>query len=199
MTLYRITDRWWLDQTVKNLIAFRNRKFIACHSKPSVLNNAFVLWCAKKVICGSSWVPIKNYRIVALHFIALQYTNNLRNYYEVKLKEKASVNDLEDQFPVPRYTAASKIGNSVISLLWQLQCRCNPDHNKFSSLSNTTVVAIFPKLCFWRRILCSNLGGIDPEKLYRVTLKHMEVHKLMSQWFWDIWEPSSVLGTQIQQ
>ena len=35
----------------------------------------------------------------------------------------------------PRYIAASKIGNSVISLLWQLRCRCNPDHNKFSSLS----------------------------------------------------------------
>ena len=78
---------------------------------------------------------------------------------------------LEEQFPVPRYTAASKIGNSVISLLWQLRCRCNPDHNKFSSSSNTTVVAIFPKLCLWRRSLCSNSGGIDPEKLYRATLK----------------------------
>ena len=77
----------------------------------------------------------------------------------------------EEQFPVPRYTAASKIGNSVISLLWQLRCRCNLDHNKFSSLSNTTVVATFPKLCFWRRRLCSNLGGIDPEKLYRATLR----------------------------
>ena len=77
----------------------------------------------------------------------------------------------EEQFPVPTYTAASKIDNSVISLLWQLRCRCNPDHNKFSSLSNTTVVAIFPKLCLWRRSLCSNLGGIDPEKLYRATLK----------------------------
>ena len=76
----------------------------------------------------------------------------------------------EEQFPVPRYTAASKIGNSVISLLWQLRCRCNPDHNKFSSSSNTTVVAIFPKLCLWRRSLCSNLGGIGPEKLYRATL-----------------------------
>ena len=76
----------------------------------------------------------------------------------------------EEQFPVPRYTAASKIGNSVISLLWQLRCRCNTDHNKFSSLSNTTVVAIFPKLCFWRRSLCSNLRGIDLEKLYRATL-----------------------------
>ena len=77
---------------------------------------------------------------------------------------------LVEQFPVPRYTAASKIGNSVISLLWQLWCRCNPDHNKFSSSSNTTVVAIFPKLCFRRRSLCLNLRGIDPEKLYRATL-----------------------------
>ena len=78
-----------------------------------------------------------------------------------------------EHFPVPRYTAASKIGNSVISLLWQLRCRCNPAHNKFSSLSNTTVVAIFPKLCFWRRSFCSNLGGIDPEKLYRATLSYL--------------------------
>ena len=76
----------------------------------------------------------------------------------------------EEQFPVPRYTAAIKIGNSVISLLWQLRCRCNPDHNKFSSSRNTTVVAIFPKHCLWRRSLCSNLGGIHPEKLYRATL-----------------------------
>ena len=67
-------------------------------------------------------------------------------------------------------TAASKIVNSVISLLWQLRCHCNPDHYKFSSLSNTTVMAIFPNLCLWRRGLCSNLGGTDPEKLYRATL-----------------------------
>ena len=77
----------------------------------------------------------------------------------------------EEQFPVPKYTVASKIGNSVISLLWQLWCRCNPHHNKFSSSSNTTVVAIFPKLCLWRRSLCSNLGGTGPEKLYRATLR----------------------------
>ena len=50
------------------------------------------------------------------------------------------------------------------------RCHCNPDHNKFSSLSNSTVVAIFPKLCLWRRSLCSNLGGTGLEKLYRATL-----------------------------
>ena len=78
---------------------------------------------------------------------------------------------LEEQFPVPIYTAVSKIGNSVISLLWQLRCHCNPDHNKFSSLSSTSVVAIFSKLCLWWRSLYSNLGGIGPEKLYRATLR----------------------------
>ena len=36
------------------------------------------------------------------------------------------------------------------------------------------MVAIFPKLCLWRGSLCSNLGGIDPEKLYRATLKMTE-------------------------
>ena len=32
------------------------------------------------------------------------------------------------------------------------------------------MVAIFSKLCLWRRSLCSNLGGIGPGKLYRATL-----------------------------
>ena len=64
-----------------------------------------------------------------------------------------------------------KTGNSVISSLGQLRCRCNPDHNKFSSLFIATVVAIFPNLCSWWRSLCSNLGFIDPEKLCRATLK----------------------------
>ena len=82
---------------------------------------------------------------------------------------------LEEQFPVPRNNSVSKIGNSVISLLWQLRCHCNPDHKSFSSLSNTTVVAIFPKLCLWRRSLCSNLGGIGPEKTYRATLNGTSV------------------------
>ena len=78
---------------------------------------------------------------------------------------------LEEQFPVPRNTSVSKTGNSFILLLWQLRCHCNPDHKRFSSLSNTTVGAIFPKLCLWRRSLCSNLGGIGLEKLYRATLR----------------------------
>ena len=88
----------------------------------------------------------------------------------------------EEQFLVPRYTAASKIGNSVISLLCQVRCRCNPDHNKFASSSNTTVVAIFPKLCLWGRSLYSNLGGIGPEKLYRATLSfdHLVQAELMN-------------------
>ena len=38
---------------------------------------------------------------------------------------------LEEQFPMPRNTAASEIGNGVISLLWQLRCHCNPVHSNF--------------------------------------------------------------------
>ena len=78
----------------------------------------------------------------------------------------------EERFLVPRCTAASKIGNSVISLLWQLRCHCNPDHNKFPSSSNTTVVAISPILCFWRRNLCSKLGRYWPWKTVSSHLNH---------------------------
>ena len=48
------------------------------------------------------------------------------------------------------------IGDGVISLLWQLRCRCNPGHNKFSSLSHQKKT--------WEL-------GIDPEKPYRAFLK----------------------------
>ena len=37
---------------------------------------------------------------------------------------------LKNQFLVPGKTAASKIGNGAISLLWQLRYHCNTDHNK---------------------------------------------------------------------
>ena len=49
-----------------------------------------------------------------------------------------------------------KIGNGVISLLWQLQCHCNLDHDKFSS-------CLFMGTYFMLKL------GIDPEKLYRAT------------------------------
>ena len=70
--------------------------------------------------------------------------------------------------------------NYVITMLLR-RCYCNPDHNKFSSLPNTTVGAIFPNLCLWRRSLFSNLGGIDPEKLYRATLKRSATFHLLIQ------------------
>ena len=103
----------------------------------------------------------------------LQISLKLHEHRGCYWRKKLSWMIFEEQFPVPRHTAASKIGNSVISLLWQLRCCCNPHHNKFSSSSNKTVVAIFPKLCLWRRSLYPNLGGIDPEKLYRATLRQV--------------------------
>ena len=89
-------------------------------------------------------------------------------------KKKLPWTILEEQFPKPRKTAASKIGNGVISLLWLLWCHCKSDDNKFSSVLNATEVAIVQNLCLWRRSLCSILGGIDPEKLYRATVTSAE-------------------------
>ena len=37
------------------------------------------------------------------------------------------------------------------------------------------MVLIFPNFCLWRRSLRSNLGGIDPEKLYRATLSLLKI------------------------
>ena len=101
----------------------------------------------------------------------LQISLKLHEYRGGYWRKKLPWMILEEQFPVPRYTAASKIGNGVISLLWQLRCHCNPDYNQFSSLFNTTVVSIFPNPCLWRHSLRSNLGGTDLEKLYRATLR----------------------------
>ena len=76
---------------------------------------------------------------ITLLQISLKPHEHRGGYWRKKLPKTI----LEEQFPVPRNTAASKIGNNLISLLWQLRCHCNLDHNKFSSLSDTTVVAIF--------------------------------------------------------
>ena len=85
----------------------------------------------------------KNFIPKYLDNALIQISFTLHEYRGGYWRKKVPWTILEEQFPVPRNTAASKIGNSVISLLWQLRCHCNTDHNKFSSLSNTTVVAIF--------------------------------------------------------
>ena len=76
---------------------------------------------------------------------------------------------LQEQFAVRRNTAASKIDNGVISLLWQLPSHCNPDRNKFSSLSNASVVAIFPNLCQWD-VVYAQAWEVLTLKDYRATL-----------------------------
>ena len=94
---------------------------------------------------------------------------------------------LEEQFPVPRYTAANKIDNSIFSLLWQLWCYCNPNHNKFSSSSDKTVVAIFPNLCLWQLSLCSNLHGryrpwktVSSHLKNRIHLSKSKIHQSLA-------------------
>ena len=89
----------------------------------------------------SIFYRISNHKIfIPKYFdIVLQISLKLQEHRGGYWRKKLPWMILEEQFPVPE----SKIGNSVISLLWQLRCHCNPDHNKFSSLFNTTVAAIF--------------------------------------------------------
>ena len=70
---------------------------------------------------------------------------------------------------MPRNTAASKISNGITSLLWQLRCHCNPDHNKFSSLSNTTGWQYVQTLVYGD-VVYAQTREVDPEKLYWATL-----------------------------
>ena len=100
----------------------------------------------------------------------LQLSLKLQEHRSGYWKEKFPWTILEKQFALPRNTGASKIGNGVISLLWQQRCHCNPDHNKFSSLSFAAVVETFLET-FVIGILCSNLGGIDPETPYGATFE----------------------------
>ena len=44
------------------------------------------------------------------------------------------------------------MGNGVISLLWQLQCNCNPDHDKFSSFSKGAFLWNGPDQDQWSKI-----------------------------------------------
>ena len=74
----------------------------------------------------------------------LQISLKLHEHRGGYWRKKLPLTILEEQFSVPRNTTASKIGNGVISLLCQLRCHCNPDHNKFSSLSNTICDGNFP-------------------------------------------------------
>ena len=92
---------------------------------------------------------------------------------------------LEEKLPVPRNNAAGKLGNGVILLLWQLRCHCNRDHNQEPIIgSYHNKFHLYPRQLWWQffqifvcgdvRSLCSNSGGMDPEKLYRATLKQLQ-------------------------
>ena len=86
-------------------------------------------------------------------------------------KEKVSWTILGEQFPVPRNKAASKLGVGVILLLWQLLFHCNPDHHKFSSLSNTGVVLVFLTPCNGDIVFAQTWGLLPPKnKPYWATL-----------------------------
>ena len=65
-----------------------------------------------------------------------QYLRSLSINYDAINK------DFEMKFYFIVVSVSIKISKGVISLLWQLRCHCNPDHNKFYSLSNTAAVVV---------------------------------------------------------
>ena len=107
-----------------------------------------------------------------LKYISLKLHENRGGYW----REKLPLTILEEQFPVPTGWG---------SLLWPLRCHCNPDHNKFSSLSNTTMVAIFPNLCScygdviyaqtWEVLILKNC--IEPPKISLFQLRFTDLKK----------------------
>ena len=112
----------------------------------------------------SSFYRISNHK----NFIP-KYIHNALNLLntEAAIGGKSSREPFWKKFPVLRNTAASEIGSSINSLLQQLRCNCNPNHNKFSSFSYTAVVVIFFK---------SLLMAIDPENNYRAPLTDDDYH-----------------------
>ena len=62
----------------------------------------------------------------------LQILLKLHEHRGDRIGEKSSCERL-CKVPNAQNYCWSKIGDGVISLLWQLRCHCNPDHDKFSS------------------------------------------------------------------
>ena len=54
---------------------------------------------------------------IALHSVQYRFQLNFMNILRQLLEEKAPVNNVKEEFPMPRNTTASKVGNGIISLL----------------------------------------------------------------------------------
>ena len=83
------------------------------------------------------------------------------------------------------------------------RCYGNSDviatHDKFSSLSNTTAVAIFPNVCLWRRSLCWNLvltlkNCIEPPSYASTAYGVSILPSFLFDCFVKIWQLARFLG-----
>ena len=107
---------------------------------------------------------LQNISITLLRFLL-----KLHEHRGDRIGEKSSCERF-CKVPVPRIIAEVK---------WVMESfRCYDNSDVIATLVmtnfhlNTTVFAIFPNVCLWRRSLCSDLtlkNSLDPEKLYRAT------------------------------
>ena len=136
--------------------------FVFYRKQPNIkVVHFFIVFLTKKTLSQNISITVS------------QISPKLREHRRDNWTKKLPWTILEEQFPVPRYTAASKIGNSVISLLCQVQCGCNPDRNKFSSLSNTTLVVIFQIFVYGDVVYAQTWEVLTLDKLYRATLRNI--------------------------
>ena len=102
------------------------------------------------------------------NFAIIDATKGSKSFFKRFLKKKLLV---------PRNTKAIKKHNGVILLPWQLWCQYNMDHNKCSSLYNTTVATFFRYLCQCRRSKRLKWESILPKKSSRATLMKLQTRK----------------------
>ena len=90
------------------------KRFVFCRKQPNIkIVHFFTVFLTIKTLSQNISITL------------LQISPKLHEHRGGYWRKKLPWTILEEQFPLRRYTAASKIGNSVISLLWQLRCRCN--------------------------------------------------------------------------
>ena len=85
------------------------------------------------------------------------------------MEEKALVKDFRKPFPVSRNTAASKIGNDVISLLWGSEVIATVIIKKISSLFYKAVVVIVQMFAYGNVVYAQTWEVMSLKKPPRAT------------------------------
>ena len=96
VTLYRITDHWWLDQKVKKLIAFALGSLLLVAQTLASLTTPASCGMPKKVVCESSWTWLLNSLVFLVPLFAYRWFSvsvwcvlfSFKTYYMINSNKK---------------------------------------------------------------------------------------------------------------